>query len=324
METNAIYFIVGKTKLIKYNLFTGNKLVVLTWDQIDSYYVFDNDLIIMRHRMMWWNGKNIISQLYYPVFLKINNGIYMAVHGDKRLHGHSDSIELKKMVPQILASPDGKEILYNSNGKIFKQTIFNKSIDELFDGGQQILLDVEYWNITWISNCNCILINKNEVYNLDTNHKLRIWIPRHCFAINENVLVLIYTPYIKLHDVDTLIELGQINTKLKFIGYNKRTNILVFSKYDYGKKRRWLIGQKDIYDLQCYQIKYINEYKLIKLKIGVNYILDQDVVTKNIKLIMDIFVDTVINMLPDEILYIELYQWILRFFIGEKIENNLL
>jgi len=87
-----------------------------------------------------------------------------------------------------------------------------------------------------------------------------------------------------------------VETDLIFTDYNQLLDVLVTKTKD------------------CYRLVYTdNKYQFQKVVLGVNYISDHNVVPQNIKII--IFHMTILTYIPDEILYIELYQQLLEHLI---------
>jgi len=319
--------------------------------RIRNFYVSDSNVIVCCESDIYWTRRsdklnNIVAKCNYVMngdclgflnkkimldkywdnyafrdryitsfnFLKVRNGEYV-VDGKYRTFCHCDKMKdyyrgNNTIIENLIVSHDGQTIVYCGRLGLYRQNIGNISINELFKGkygaklikckNSNSLLHLD--DIFWIEGGNCILIDEKIVYNLDNDKEMMV----NCdssvmYLVNCHILVICFEGCMDLYDVNIMQYVGKIGKEQLeclecsvFMEYNRELNVIILNN-------------------DCYRITECGgKYKLVHVILGVNYIADTDYVPNGVRLIMDLLVDTILDMLPNEILFVELYRCVLR------------
>jgi len=299
--------------LIKYNIFTKRKYVVLRTKRIYDYDVNESNLVIYfedysSRKFLFWNNKihKLIPFLNHNNCGKVNliyteNKQYTIVYGSCRGNLHiydiNDFIGTEQYV-WIRISNDGTKVMKcDKYPDVYIHNINNMS--SIFSSSKPDIILGHTYSETWIYSNYLVGFEQSHngvVCNINTNKKL---ILNHSLIfciifIVDNLLIINNSSEIwSLYDIATLDFLVTISFNIKIIGTNNLLNVLIDE------------------DFQCYKIT--SDLRFEKINIGLNYMIDYNYVSNQIKIIMNFMADFI--ELPFEILFIELYQCMINLFI---------
>jgi len=294
-------YLVQDNRVIKYNLLTKRKYIICYFKfTIRQLYVSDTNLIVGlgSSRNIYWNGQKIDYFGFFR-FLKIHGSEYIANYGSCLVNCNNEINNADIKMKYFDSSSVGEKIVYCTNNQLFEQSTSEISIWQFYIKNIKLIKTIEphfLW-LRWIPESNCIFINYDTIFNLDNHREIAVrTLVYKFFVFNlHNLVICLHNGYMELYDIDIMDFVQRIDTELKFIDYNKMLNVVVTDELD------------------CYRFqKSLDQYVLHKINLGLNYILDHNIVPQNIKIIMEIQ-GTILNCLPDEICYIELYQQLLLF-----------
>jgi len=120
----------------------------------------------------------------------------------------------------------------------------------------------------WIMGCNYILIDREIIFDLDSSREMKTITPIHdlyVFIINGLIIVWHYG-FVEIYDPHNMVFVKHNDTDLVFTDYNPLLNVLVTDKRE------------------CFRLENDNKYYFKKVVLGMNYIMDYNVVPQMLKI----------------------------------------
>jgi len=307
---DSIFYIAEQTKIIQYNLFSKHKQIIhINPKGIFQYYIDDMHQIVISwypNNIIHWNNKTFRFGgpngpfIWRYNFIWVGNEIYV--------HGSSDNMYL----------------MCNKQGtitKINKSSYFNSSYNgkrliQYCDGDQYVTspstikdiyiinksnLDYGLCRCDWIDNSD-VLVKKNfasgtgieylempDIYNVDTRQRILAPYGSAIFDAN-NYIIIQNQQTVLIRDIKTMNILNTIEFPHQIIFYHKQLKIAITKNMNY--------------------YKITNQYKLQKVDLGINYHHDMTIYPNQL---MDIIIDNNLIDIPNDILYCELYQSLIKY-----------
>jgi len=339
-----------KHYLAKHNLFTGqDQLMLSSFSQISHYYV-SNDKVIASFSKgknssnnVYWNG-NLVKGCHFSFFKLLRTadddyitdgrGTFYSRTGAKYIFNFNHDV-----------SPNGKRMIYiDRYGRRYVFDVRKWSLKDIFGYIQRLSEECDevpqwlchfgipyekcYVNAKWfyddsehlLEDCffypkwiddDYLLVNNNIVVDLEIRSKMEvenITEDKPIYIVKGRLLVVFnyrwyndddYLSYMRIYDINAKMFLTEIEFDRTIVieYYNKNMDVFV------------------TFDRECYRLtKYGNEFKIEKVRIGSNYISDMGIVPKSVDKIMYVVLndDVLFDLLPFEILNIDLYQQLLH------------
>jgi len=311
----SIFFIQKSicNELIQYNILTKKSYIHFKAKIIYNYYILYSNLIIHYqdwdyNKLLFWNNGignpkkyNLDTDMNYLNLILVGKDVYLvfdSILGYTKIYNFDGFVDTKTTYSFII-SPDGKRIIYHIG--VMKYVFLdiedlNCTFSKHLPKSNQIMLSRIGRDMKWIySNYLIEYINGNRycIHNLNTNKKriFRRFYDNKYVIDNYLLISLTYGYWLRIYDVTTLKLLAKIPNSLKIMGVNNLLNILITEDFRYFRVN--------------------TEYNLEQIKIGYNYVTDDDMVPHVIRIVMDLTL--ILIDLPIEILCIELYQEIFIF-----------
>jgi len=183
-----------------------------------------------------------------------------------------------------------------------KHNTKSPQIEQIFDKHQAKYIKTLCCKVvSFIPNCNYILIEHDIIFDLDSYREMRLLTPiafGYFFVFFVGGLILAWHHgFIEIYETKDMIFAQRIDTELVFTYYNQMTNVLVTDTKS------------------CYRLKTNSKHYLQKVVLGVDYVSDYDVVPKNIKNMIEMFCEILLYDIPPDILFTDLYGQFLRIFV---------
>jgi len=325
-----VYIDDSGTRIIKYNPINQKKKVIFESasknKKIEHYHVSDDNIIVAiageNKSIIWRNGKKVISHYTLTGFcslrrLQTRNGNFVVVSDGFTVYVYDFN---GKSYPNYFVdsrydiSACGRYIIMIYSGYLFRIAAYKLDYKLVFDKptGNSIIQikDCEhlYWItdskriITFRSNDECFIANvktgKIKKYDNEFIHQDHFDTGNnYVFGSAFRIEMLDVKPYIIVYNAGTLDSVKIISNE--YAGIMVHNNKLgVFIDYNYN----------------CFRIvsKQIFEFELQKVVFGKNYIKDSQIIQSPI-MEMVLHYDMIFDLLPLELLCIELYDEILNY-----------
>jgi len=306
---NFSYYHILKSKyhLIRYNLFTKRKDILFSSNhKINDYYVSEENLIVSVKKdysnSVYWNGLLVKDcDFKHFKFVETADGNYIT-NETGEFYNTIDYI----IIPPIFyctVSPNGRRfICYVGGGCHYILDIWEHYLTSNYEFGEyaKYFFNGFYTDIQWIDN-NYLLVNCNIVLNLERDTKMEISLVGEysLHIVNDSLLVVFEADYLHflIYDLVSMTFLAQIKHGIYIDYYYHKFDIFVTYDNDYYR----LVQKND-------------QFKLVKIQIGYNYIFDLDIVPVLINNVMNVVLDSCVlfDSLPPEIINVELYQQLLH------------
>jgi len=310
----SVFYIRNKKQLVEYNLLNGHRQILYnTKNNILDYYISKNDKIIILndgYRVLAnWNGGLRTFDIWYGFkgFIKIGNQVNLALQGfdrlsicdfdgrNKRLDHYDNNVDI---------SHNGKEIIFANITCVFKKV---STSDIPFDCYNLTVLDhrqyIGSYPCGWVKGSNRVIqyyssVKGNIITNVESLKSYNLSYVYPLMEINNNMIIQVASYGILVIDINTMELIGLVPHVLNFICYSERLNLLITDTWDY-------------YRLQS---KHSQQLQLQRIIIRKNYIDDQNNLPNDLQNLMDMvcYGDLLFSMLPNDILYYELYKGILQ------------
>jgi len=304
---DCFVYSVHKNTIIKHHLFTKRNYVAFKSKyEILRCYISNTNIYVCTNYDIYWNsvllnrsksGLQGIIEL-----IKVKDGYWLVSYLNNMVVNFRGQYR-NFVVPPFMVSLDGKKIVYMWNCKLYVQKTYNIRVNDLFVGHKSSFIkninDYVNRDLFWISNSGYAIIG-NVIMDLISFSEIKIVTLMNyasdVFLINE-MIVILYHDFVEIYDTRKMVFVQRIYTDLIFTDYNQRLNVLVTHKRE------------------CFRLENNdNSHHLQKVILGINYILDYNIVSQNIKIIMEILQTTILYEISDDILFAELYQELLIYF----------
>jgi len=296
-------------QLIKYDIFNNKRYILFQAQAIYEFCIHCSNLVIVFENdgflFLFWNNKKIETSIELcQQLISFGEKLYMIT--EESIIDTNGFIHIDISNTWVLFSNNGKRVMRWHNGYT---VIFD------IDGNYNSILDFDYrtqigvmtlqhpYRISceqWIYSdflISYVFVQQEYVFNLNTKQTCMIDANlKNDKYVVGNYLVICFRPenetYIIIYDVETLKQLARISNDLKFFCANNFLNILITEDFRY--------------------FKITDQYSLIEIRFGYNYVVEYHYISNKIKVMMDIVL-IVIN-LPSEILNVELYVALFNVF----------
>jgi len=304
---NYVYAFFKNSTIIKYNLLNKQTYVVFKSKyEILQYYISKANIYVCMYGdiYVYWNYVpfNKFSSHGIIELIKVKDGYWLVSYLNDMMVNFRGQYR-KINVPEYIASLDARKIVYIWEYKLYIQKTSHIAVDDLFVGHKSSFIknidEYVYRVFFWISNSDYIIIG-DVIMDLNSFSEIEIITSinyaAYVFLINEMIIIL-YRNFVEIYDTRKMVFVQRIYNDLIFTNYNQLLNVLVTDR-------------RECFRLENDDSKYFFQ----KVILGINYILDYNIVSQNIKIIMETLQTTILYEISDDILFVELYQELLIYF----------
>jgi len=321
-QNNSILYINNNKILIEKNILSNKKYIRYYKFDIFGFYINVQNMIIAIDngcKIVVMDRNAIIREIMYGDWVhlipKIRGSLCITMRSVFEIY---NSGKLSKEIPMdwkhytiseditriAIYYPrifDQDQVLYVKN-ITYAETIFDfddvvsfipiDNISRKYD----LLLDISL--IFWISNSSRVVIiyfyhgNKVLLINIENGSTMVVDVGSYLYIMDvDKYLVLFFVGYAEFYDINSFVVLGKIDCNLIFLSYSRKFGLLLSNSFEYYRIN------------SCYGFE--------KIVMGRNYIRDRNHIDNRV---MDILLsdDLLFVLLPNEIIFVEFYQCILK------------
>jgi len=305
-DVNHFIYSINKNCIIKHNLLSKRDSVIFRSKfSVEQYNIYDEDIVVGADYNIFWNGRKLAAYEPYTLirYLRIKKGKCVAFGIDNFIDHNGEKIYCSRQ-PYFKSSPNGMTIIYQKlsevGWKLYLQDASQITIDEIFvDCKAKQIKTIYCQYLEWIANSNFVVIDGCIIFDVDRSCEMTMMTQLRFYNffvfLIKGMVVAWHYGFVEIYDVQKMVFVQRIDTELAFTDYNQMLDILLTDKKEYYR-------MKNNY----------NGYYLHKVTIGANYVSDYDVIPLKIKTIIDLCYVIILDALPNDILFAELYQQLLN------------
>jgi len=313
---NSVFYIEDVSDvLIEYNLITKCKCKHFETKFViyDYYITSENDLIVFYsgfddYRIIWnqyilklkLNRYNLSTAM---IVLEGKTYLHIWHNNDPFLYSKDGKFKNVNFFPYHREiSDDGKKWIVIKDGQI---CVESTNINCMFYDSS-----IACRSFSWLTNSSRFALNfwNDTVINVTTKLGRKFTCIDRLFDTGDYILLhcLDSENKIVVYDVANFNELACINCSIEFLIYHKRLNVLVAKNFDCYK----ITPDYKLQKIDLFKGAIFCPFRLQKIVFGQNYILDFEMIENPV---MNVILDSemLFDLLPYEIICIELYQQIL-------------
>jgi len=306
-HNNSIYYI-QNNELVEFNIITKRKRIrCIAYEPILEYHILSSNLI----------GYLIGNKYYlnYMLLLKDQEKIFVLQKCAKYILGRKDNylcfydlsgmfvsrISQQFRFIQFDVADNSQIITWGGNGSSWGDIKIYSLDNNLRLNFTKILFNEPISHTIYVRNSSRLAVIKNSLnfgkfHLINTNNKniakvIKMWRTCDFFDTNRDIMVCLECNIVELYDVYKLNLITQIRHDYNFVYYHKKLDLLITRS------------------LELFVIT--NDYKLMQLNIGLNYIVDR-IAFPNVVMEIISLQQLLFELLPFEIIFVELYQMLLK------------